>query len=276
MVARQANKIPFMDNSERTAIVTGAYGAIGEAIAGGIAAKGYRVTLVGRDITNLEKTRAGLVRKTSNPGIFCEAVDLSLQKEIFAFSRRWAGPLDLLVNNAATGPRRRTETGEGVEMQWATNVLGYFRMILYFRAFMEGRIDARIVNVASYWAGGMDLRDPEFRRRSYDNDAAYRQSKQADRMLTVAFSNGLNARGITVNACHPGDVNSKLSNSFGFGGHESPAEGAATPLYLALSPELKGITGKYYEHMKQVECPFVKDAHEVEQLFGLCSSYENL
>ena len=68
-------------------------------------------------------------------------------------------------------------------------------------------------------------------------------------------------------------MNSKLSNSFGFGGSESPARGAATPLHLALSEEVKGITGKYFEHLRQEECQFSRDPLEVEQLYQLCNDY---
>jgi retinol dehydrogenase-13 len=255
----------------RTAIVTGAYGAIGEAIAFGIAKKGYRLTLIGRDTSLLEKTREKLIRKTSNPDVFYETVDLSLQSEIRAFSRRWKGPLHLLVNNAATAPQSRIETSEGIEMQWAVNVLGYFWMTKHLSQFLEIQNGARIVNVASYWAGGLQLNDPEFKNRAYDNDVAYRQAKQANRMLTVAFSERLKSNGITVNACHPGDVNSKLSNAFGFGGSESPEQGAATPLFLALSEEMAGVSGKYYEHLKMVDCQFSKDHPSIEKLFDLCN-----
>lgn len=258
-----------MPENQKNAIVTGAYGAIGKAIAQGIAANGFRVTLVGRDPEQLGKVQKSLIRSTSNPEIFYEVADLSLQTDIIALSRRWKGPLHLLVNNAATAPRKRTETVEGIEVQWATNVLGYFWMTGCFQQFMEGN-GARIVNVASYWAGGMDLGDPEFKTRKYDNDTAYRQAKQADRMLSAAFSGRLLSKGIMVNACHPGDVNSKLSNAFGFGGSESPEEGAATPLYLALSADVHGITGKYFEHLKPVECHFSRDTDAVEELWELC------
>jgi len=149
-------------------------------------------------------------------------------------------------------------------------VMGYVWMMNCFIPFMEGVPGARIVNVASYWAGGLNLRDPEYRTRPYDNDAAYRQSKQANRMLTLAYAERLKPLGITVNACHPGDVNSKLSNYFGFGGHETPEQGAATPLYLALSEDVKGMTGRYYEHLQQVSCSFMKDRDAVEQLFNYC------
>ena len=256
--------------NQKNAIVTGAYGAIGLAIAEGIAAKGFRVTLVGRDKIRLEKARKDVIHRTSNPEVFFEVVDLGLQHDILEFGRRWNAPLHLLVNNAATAPQKRLETPEMIEVQWATNVLGYFWMIKYFIHFMENQPDARIVNVASYWAGGMDLSDPEFRSRPYNNDAAYRQAKQADRMLSVAFAERLKPKGISVNACHPGDVNSKLSNAFGFGGSESPADGAETPLFLALSEEVAGITGKYFEHLKPAVCPFSRDQQSVEMLFDLC------
>ncbi len=264
--------IQTMHENQKTAIVTGAYGAIGQAIAAGIAMNGYRVILVGRDSNMLENTRKTLVSRTGNNDILVEAVDLGLHADIASFSRRWKGPLHLLVNNAATAPRQRTETSEGIEVQWATNVLAYFRMTQYFHPFMENIPDARIVNVASYWAGGLNLSDPEFKTRTYDNDKSYRQAKQANRMISAVFAERLIQAGITVNSCHPGDVNSKLSNAFGFGGSESPEEGAATPLYLSLSKDVQGITGKYYEHLKAAACPFSADRNATEALFRLCES----
>jgi len=260
-------------NELRTIIVTGAYGAIGKAIARQLAQKRARVILVGRDKSKLISAVKEITQVTGNENIGYEAVDLSRKSSIEAFARRWKGPLHLLINGAATGPREWSETPEGIEVQWATNVLGYFWMITFFCDFMKEVNDARIVNVASYWAGGLNFTDLEFRRRSYNNDTAYRQSKQADRMLTVAFSGRLKASGITVNSCHPGDVSSKLSNSFGFGGHETPDEGAATPVWVATDPDLKGITGRYYEHMQETTCEFGRDHAAIEKLYDICLKY---
>ena len=138
---------------------------------------------------------------------------------------------------------------------------------------MRAGAPSRIVNVASYWAGGLDLSDLEFRHRHYDNDTAYRQSKQANRMLTTAFAGRLAPFNITVNSCHPGDVNSALSNSMGFGGHETPDQGAATPVWLSTSLEVEGITGKYFEHKKEITCGFSRDRKSVEELFEICRRY---
>ncbi len=109
--------------------------------------------------------------------------------------------------------------------------------------------------------------------RRYDNDAAYRQSKQADRMLTVAFAKCLRESQITVNACHPGDVVSTLSRNLGFGGHESPDQAASTPAWLATEAVGAKETGKYFEHQCAVSCRFGADINAAEALFRVCEGY---
>jgi NAD(P)-dependent dehydrogenase (short-subunit alcohol dehydrogenase family) len=257
----------------KTAIVTGAYGAIGKAIAQGVAAKGFRLVMLGRDQKALEEAREEIIKTTGNANVEIHALDLSREGEIRSLAEQWVGPLHLLINNAAATPRTRQETPEGIEMQFATNVLGYFWMIKHFSPFMEGQPDARIVNVASYWAGDLRLDDMEFKKRPYHNDTAYRQTKQADRMLTAAYARRLQEKHIAVLAAHPGDVNSKLSNNLGYGGWESPEKGADTPLFCATDPALKGATGKYFEHRKEMPCPFAADSQAVEKLFQLCEGY---
>jgi len=117
------------------------------------------------------------------------------------------------------------------------------------------------------------LNDLEFTRRRYDNDSAYRQSKQANRMLTAAFAEKLQPFGISVNACHPGDVNSKLSNELGFGGHETPDQGAETPVWLATHPIGMKTTGRYYEHKQEVDCGCNRDQQAVKALYRDCVGY---
>jgi retinol dehydrogenase-13 len=158
-------------------------------------------------------------------------------------------------------------------MQFATNVMGYYWMISYFTPHLKKAGHSRIVNVASYWAGNLDLNDLEFRSRFYNNDTAYRQSKQADRMLTFAFAEKLKGTGITVNACHPGDVRSTLASNLGYGGHESPEQGAATPVWLATSEDVAHITGKYFEHLNESYCQFSTNTEAINKLFELCASY---
>ena len=262
------------DKGNRVALVTGATGAIGMAIAQGIAQKdGYEVVLLGRNEEKVRQAVREIVQSTSNSQVRYELVDVSRRAPIQALAERWRGPLHVLVNNAATTPRSRRETPEGIELQFATNVLGYIWMMQAFAEHLRQSAPARVVNVASYWAGDLDVQDLEFKRRRYRNGQAYRQSKQANRMLTVAFAERFRPYEVAVNACHPGDVKSKLSNNLGFGGHETPEQGARTPIWLATGPTGQEQTGKYFEHMREVRCRFGEDRQAVERLYTVCLSY---
>lgn len=259
---------------KKTAIVTGAYGMIGKAIAETIALDSdFEVICIGRNENELIRAMLDIKRKTGNSSINYQVVELSNKESISRFSKEWGRPLNVLVNNAATTPRERLETSNGIEVQFATNVLGYMWMMQGLNEYMRGINAARIVNVASYWAGDMDIDDLEFKHRRYNNDTAYRQSKQADRMLTVKFANLYEQYGITVNSCHPGDVNSKLSNNLGYGGHETPIQGAQTPAWLALSDEVQGITGRYFSGKQESHCAFAKNKQLIEKLYKICVQY---
>ena len=238
-----------------TAIVTGATGKIGGAIARSLAARGYDMVLPVRDPS----------RAKGLPGRIVQ-VDLSRKASVQEFASGFSEPLHVLVNNAAECPRRRQETAEGIERQLATNVLGYLWMTLAFEGALAAAAPSRVVFVASYWAGGLDLEDLEFSSRAYDNDSAYRQSKQANRMLAAALAERLSASKIWIGSCHPGDVNSKLSNDLGFGGHESPEQGAETPLWLATG-EGTGPEGAYFAHRRAEHCRFCDDKDGVASLY---------
>jgi retinol dehydrogenase-13 len=258
---------------DQVAVVTGATGAIGKAIARGLAGAGYEVVVIGRDETRTVEAVKDIRGSTGNNRVRFELVDLSRRSAIKALADRWEGPLHVLVNNAATTPRKRLETPEGIELQMATNILGYFWMTQEFREPLAASAPARVVNVASYWAGDLELDDLEFRRRRYNNGRAYRQSKQANRMLSAAFAEQLHPLKISVNACHPGDVNSNLSNDLGFGGSETPDQGADTPVWLATSGVGQEETGKYFERRRAVPDRFVTDHIAVEALYQVCLAY---
>jgi NAD(P)-dependent dehydrogenase (short-subunit alcohol dehydrogenase family) len=264
----------MIDDRMRTFLVTGATGAIGKAIAHQLAQDPqHRVVLAARNETKARAAASDIQQRTGNDQVSYEIVDLSRQAEIDGLAARWNGPLHVLVNNAGITPRQRQITPEGIELQWATNVLGYFWMTRALTPILQHSAPARVVNVASYWAGDLDLTDPEFKRRSYSNGSAYRQSKQANRMLTVAFAERLASTGIVVNACHPGDVSSALSNNLGFGGHQSAAEAAETPVWLAADPAGQDVTGHYFEQGRPVTCRFAGNDEAIERLYQLCLTY---
>jgi len=263
-----------INNEGQVFLVTGATGAIGKAVARRLAEiKDSEVVLICRNLNKAEQAVHEISRSTGNPRVRYELADLSRFNEIRRLAERWTGNLNVLINNAACTPGSRLETPEGIELQFATNVLGYYWLTRAFTDILKKSAPARVVNVASYWAGGLDLNDLEFTRRKYDNNQAYRQSKQANRMLSTAFAEKLKPYDITVNACHPGDVNSVLSNNLGFGGHETPDEGADTPVWLAIRPIGQENTGGYFEHRREVNCAFSRDRQAVNALYERCAGY---
>jgi NAD(P)-dependent dehydrogenase (short-subunit alcohol dehydrogenase family) len=252
-----------MQPDRQIVLITGATGAIGKAIAENIAGdKIYHVVLVVRDEKKAAETADKIRWNTGNENIEYKIVDLSDHKQIYRFAGSWEKPVEILINNAAATPRRREENKYGIELQFATNVLGYFSMMEAFTSHLSGSLPTRIINVASYWA---------FKSRRYDNNDAYRQSKQANRMLSVAFADRLKDQHIFVNACHPGDVNSKLSNDLGFGGHETPDQGADTPVWLATHSAGIENTGKYFEHRRETVCRFSQDKESINRLYETCA-----
>jgi NAD(P)-dependent dehydrogenase (short-subunit alcohol dehydrogenase family) len=254
--------------------VTGATGAIGAAIATRLAAEAHHeVVVIARNPEKSRRLVERMRRATGNPRVRDERCDVSRKREVQALAERWEGPLHVLINNAAIAPQRRETTPEGIELQLATNVLSYFWLSQALTPVLAASAPARIVNVASYWAGELDLDDLEFIRRRYDNDTAYRQSKQANRMLTVAFAERLAPQNIAVHSCHPGDVRSQLSRDLGFGGHESAEAAAETPVWLALAPTGQPRTGAYFRDGEEAPCPFARDRDSIEKLYAICAGY---
>lgn len=261
-----------MADQRPLAVVTGANGAIGFAIARGLEDRGFDLVLVVRNRARAERSLGEW--RDSHRHVSIQVCDLGRRSEVVALAERLPRTIDVLVNNAAECPHHREETPEGIERQWATNVLGYHWMMQACQPALARSNRARVVNVASYYAGGLDLSDVEFRRRPYDNDTAYRQSKQANRMLTVAHARRLREHGIAVYACHPGDARSKLSTDLGFGGSESPETGADTPVWLATEPLPPEASGKYFARRRQDTCRFAENEADVAALMEVCASYD--
>jgi len=256
---------------QKTAIITGAYGVIGRAIAEIMAEKGWRLILVGRDAAKTQAVCQEIIRISGNSKIEPVGVDLSREAEIRSFALSLTESVDVLINNAGTTPKNRLETPEGIEMQWACNVLGYAWCMDYLMPKIKP--SGRIVNVASFYAGGLDLSDVEFIKRKYDNDAAYKQSKQANRMLSAHFATLYQSKEVTVNSCHPGEINSKLSNNLGFFFTDPPRKGADTPVWVATDESLKGKTGKYFQYRHEMLCPVSKNPMDNKALYDLCKTY---
>jgi NAD(P)-dependent dehydrogenase (short-subunit alcohol dehydrogenase family) len=264
-----------MERQKTVALVSGATGVIGNAIALGLAATpGYEVAILARDETRARQAVDGIRRDTGNDAVRFVLADVSRHMSIRAAADDWQGPLHVLVNDAGVAPPSRETTPEGIELTFATNVLGYLWVTAAFTPHLQRSAPARVVNVASYWAGDLDIDDLEFNRRRFDNHPAYRQSKQANRMITVMQAEALAGAGITVNACHPGDPTSVLSRNLGFGSAQSPEDAARTPVALARGELGTGVTGRYFEDGRETRCRFAEDRETVERLYDICSRYD--
>lgn len=127
----------------------------------------------------------------------------------------------------------------------------------------------RIVNIASQYAGGLKLDDLNWTKRSYDPNAAYRQTKQANRMLSWKWSRILKASksNVTVNACHPGVLSTGLLSDLGFGHGAAPANGAKTPVFLAIDPSVAGISGSFWDNKRDVGCSWISKEADCDKVW---------
>jgi NAD(P)-dependent dehydrogenase (short-subunit alcohol dehydrogenase family) len=270
------------DLAGRTCLVTGASAGIGRATTLALTRLGAHVVMAVRNPAKGEKARRAIKGATGRD-VEVMLVDLARQESIRAFARGFAArhpKLDVLVNNAGIWSEKRRESPDGIEITWATNVLNYFLVTSLLLPALRAAGRARVVNVASRLAGGLDLDDVEFRRRPYSGRDAYAQSKQADRMLTWTLARRLDGSGITANAVHPGFVSTEI---FGKGGGllslglsaysklraKSPEEGADTVVWLAASPEVEGRTGLFWVERQEQRCRF-RDEPVEDALFNLC------
>ena len=263
-----------MDDDSTVVLVSGATGVIGNVIANELAAtSGYEVVLLARDEQRAKMAVDEIRRNSGNDSVRFIVADVSRRQSVQAVAENWEGPLHVLVNNAGVAPRKRGTTPEGIELTFATNVLGYLWVTQAFAPHLATCAPARIVNVASYYAGDLDLDDLEFRSRPFDNRIAYRQSKQANRMITVMQAEELAASGITINSCHPGNPSSTLSRALGFGGVQSPDESARTPVMLACGELGAGLTGRYFAEGSEAPCEFAEDRDTARKLYRICQKY---
>jgi retinol dehydrogenase-14 len=266
--------------SEQTVLVTGANTGMGLVTAQALAAQGATVLLGCRDAKKAEEARAAIVAKTGNDKVSVLQLDLASTASIDAAASQ-IKKLDVLVNNAGAWWQDRRLSKDGLELQWATNVVGPQRLTLKLLPLLEASGHGRIVNVASTAAGGLDLSDPEYKNRPYNGVNAYSAAKQANRMLTWALARRLKGKPVVVNALSPGLVRTELNRSAkGFFGFvfsilkyfaRTPEKGADTAIWLASSEEASKLNDQFFVDRKATDCKFRNQADE-EKLWALTSA----
>lgn len=250
----------------KTVMVTGASTGIGKATAVGIARLGASLVLVCR---SEEKARAAVEEikaKSGNPDVSVLLADLSSQQSIRALAEEYrtsGRPLHVLVNNAGAIVMERRVTVDGIESTFAVNHLGYFLLTQLLLDVLKKSAPARIVNVASeaHRSGRFDWDDLQH-ERGYRGFRAYGDSKLANICFTYELSRRLASSGVTVNCLHPGVVASNFGQGDGTRWMKwavkivkpffiSTEQGAATSIWLATSPEVEGVTGKYFSKCRE-------------------------
>jgi len=249
----------------KSVLVTGGTGGIGKATAIGLAALGARVGITGRDQARAAAAAAGIRAAAGNAAVDVFAADMSAQAAV----RRLAGQvadtyprLDVLVNNVGGFWAHRHVTADGLEHTFALNHLAPFLLTNLLLDRLTASAPARIVTVSSgaHAKGRIDFDDLQG-EQNYSGQRAYSQSKLANVMLTYELARRLEGTGVTATVLHPGVVRT----SFGAedqAAHfaimirvarpfmKSPAQGAVTPIYLASSPQVEGVTGQYFANRK--------------------------
>lgn len=252
----------------RVCVVTGATSGLGQVTAEHLASMGAEVIIVGRNAEKCAATTDLILQRTGNSAVSWLRADLSSQHEVRELARQIKnrnGPLHVLINNAGVIVPKRTLSSDGTELTLATNYLGPFLLTNLLMDDIKASAPARVVNVCSvsHANAEIDFSDLNY-ERGYRSFKAYARSKLALLLFTYELARRLEETGVTANAANPGLVWTKLGQH-GVSGkigqwivHRrfrdqsvGPEEGAKTIVYLASSPDVDQVTGKYFTNEQE-------------------------
>jgi NAD(P)-dependent dehydrogenase (short-subunit alcohol dehydrogenase family) len=246
----------------KVCMVTGANSGIGKATALGLAKLGATMVMACRDRGRGEAARTEIQAVSRNTAVEVALVDLSSKDSIRAmvadFTARYSR-LDVLVNNAAVFKPARTVTPDGLETMFATNHLGPFLLTNLLLDTLRASVQARILTVTAPSTTTLNFDDLQGEKR-FRPLIAFGASKMCNLLFTYELARRLEGSGITVNAVHPGVVNTSLmkdaplpvrwlSRLVG----RSPERAAETPVYLASSPEVAVVTGTFFKDRRPID-----------------------
>ena len=248
----------------KVVLITGGTSGIGKAAATALAGMGATVVITGRNEERGKRALQEIREESGNDGVELILADLTVQDEVRRLAeelRERHNQLEVLVNNAGLVLSERTETPDGIETQLAINHLAPFLLTNLLLDLLKESAPSRIVTVSSdahRWAK-IDLDDLQSRKR-YRGMQVYGKTKLANILFTYELAERLEGTGVTANCMHPGGVNTNFGNNQGGPMNllfrlfkpfmRSPEQGADTLIYLASSPEVEGMTGKYLADRK--------------------------
>ncbi|MFQ6613120.1 MAG: SDR family oxidoreductase [Fidelibacterota bacterium] len=270
-------------------VITGSTNGIGKVAATALAGMGARIVLVSRNQTKGEQVKQEIIEQTGTEQVDFFQADLSLLKAIRRVAeiiRQQYDHIDVLLNNAGAFFSAFELTDEGFERTFALNHLNYFLLTRELLPLVQAAPRGRIVNVASDAHKGVEMDFENLNgEKNFSGWKAYQRSKLANIMFTYRLAEQLDHGSVTANCLHPGFVRT------GFGDNNkglfraglkmakrlaaiSMAKGAETSIYLASSPEVEGVSGKYFEKKKAV--PSSKASYDQEAIRRLWDVSETL
>ncbi len=271
----------------KTIIITGANKGIGKEAAKHIAKLGAKVYMACRSLDSANQAKEEIIKETGNQNVFVMHLDLADMKSVKSFAdefKQRENKLDVLINNAGLWTKNKKLSELGVEYTFTVNVLGHQLLTHLLIDELKNAAPSRIINVASHFAGGLDIDDINFDKRTYNETLAYKQTKQANRMLTREWARRLENYNISVYSMTPGFVPSTelfreqnvvgkfLLKVFSLIEGRTIEEGADTIVWLASADIINGSNGGFYNQRKEEKCKF-NNPEEEKKLWDECEVY---
>ena len=279
-----------MDNpmQGKICLVTGGSDGIGYAASRELARMGARMVIVGRNAAKTEAAVRQIIADTGNPSVECLLADLSSQREVrrvAAEAMALVPHLDVLLNNAGAIFLSDRRSADGIEMTFALNHLSYFLLTNLLLEPLRKAPRARIINVSScaHESPGRFRLEDLPRPSGNGGYPAYKRSKLCNILFTYELARRLEGGNITVNALHPGLVRTNIARNNGLLGRVvnffiavrgiTPEKGAETPVYLAASPEVEGVSGRYFVDCRPAPSSAIShDAELAARLWDMSAS----
>jgi dehydrogenase/reductase SDR family protein 12 len=279
-----AAELPPMDG--RVVLITGATSGLGLAAAESFARLRARVIIVGRNAERGERARSVVTQRTGNPDVTLELCDLSSLESVRALATRMAAAhprLDVLVNNAGVLPPERTLSVDGVELTFATNVLGPFLLTTLLVPLLEQGEPGRVINVSSggMYSQGLAIDDLESTQEPFDGIKAYARCKRAEVILTELWAQRLRGQDVVVHSMHPGwadtpGVETSLPRFYAVAKRllRTPQQGADTIVWLGAAVEPAASSGEFWHDRRRRSThrvPWTKESpQDRERLWAEC------
>lgn len=272
---------------DKVVIITGANKGIGKEAAKQIAKLGAKVYMACRSLDSANQVRDEIIKETGNQNIFIKHLDLASVDSITNFAEQFKkeeSKLDVLINNAGLWTKTKKLTDVKVEQTFAVNVIGHQLLTQLLLDELKNAAPSRIINTASHFAGGLDINDINFDKRNYNETLAYKQTKQANRMLTREWARRLENDNISAYSLTPGFipdtelfreqnvVGKFLIKVFALIEGRTIEEGADTIVWLASVEKIIGSNGGFFNQRKEEKCKF-NNPEDERRLWDKCEEY---